>query len=91
MKLQAQNGMYFISFRAASLSKGLIIPASIVSRMYLETAALFFSATALDIFLPRILAGERITARDVARAGHGGLCHFCPECTYPICPFGRGA
>ncbi|MCP4574036.1 MAG: molybdopterin-binding protein [bacterium] len=54
-------------------------------------AALFFSATALDIFLPRILAGERITARDVARAGHGGLCHFCPECTYPICPFGRGA
>ncbi len=52
-------------------------------------AALFFAATALDIFLPRMAAGDRITEDEIARAGHGGLCHFCKVCHYPICPFGR--
>lgn len=54
-------------------------------------AALFFDKTALDIFLPRLLAGEHISPEDIAKSGHGGLCHFCPECHYPICPFGWGA
>ncbi len=54
-------------------------------------AALFFDKTALDIFLPRILAGETISREEISNAGHGGLCHFCPECHYPICPFGWGA
>lgn len=53
-------------------------------------AALFFAATALDIFLPRIVAADPITAHEIARSGHGGLCHFCSKCVYPICPFGRG-
>lgn len=53
-------------------------------------AALFFEKTALDIFLPRLLAGEQVSAQEVARSGHGGLCHFCPKCHYPICPFGWG-
>jgi len=54
-------------------------------------AALFFDKTALDIFLPRILTGETISREEISRSGHGGLCHFCPECHYPICPFGWGA
>ncbi|MDY0212144.1 MAG: molybdopterin-binding protein [Desulfuromonadaceae bacterium] len=54
-------------------------------------AALFFAATALDIFLPRLLAADPITPQEIARSGHGGLCHFCPKCVYPICPFGKGA
>lgn len=53
-------------------------------------AALFFDKTALDIFLPRILADDKISSQDIARSGHGGLCHFCPTCRYPICPFGWG-
>ena len=53
-------------------------------------AALHFSATSLDILLPRILAGEKITKHDLAMLAHGGLCHFCKKCVYPICPFGRG-
>jgi molybdenum cofactor synthesis domain-containing protein len=52
-------------------------------------AALYFEATALDIFLPRLAAGDRITVEEIAKVGHGGLCHFCKECHYPICPFGR--
>ncbi len=50
-------------------------------------AALFFKATALDIFLPRLLAGEKIPKEDFYKAGHGGLCHFCETCHFPICPF----
>ncbi|MFO7830502.1 MAG: molybdopterin-binding protein [Desulfuromonadaceae bacterium] len=53
-------------------------------------AALFFATTALDIFLPRMLAGERIEASELVRRGHGGLCHFCARCVYPVCPFGAG-
>lgn len=50
-------------------------------------ASLHYRATALDVFLPRILAGETVSREDVHRAGHGGLCHFCDTCHYPICPF----
>lgn len=53
-------------------------------------AALFFAATALDIFLPRLVAADPITPQEIACSGHGGLCHFCPQCVYPICPFGKG-
>ncbi|WP_277657071.1 molybdopterin-binding protein [Seleniivibrio woodruffii] len=56
----------------------------------IPAAALHFSATSFDILLPRILAGEKIGKRDMALLAHGGLCHFCKKCVYPICPFGRG-
>jgi len=46
--------------------------------------------TALDLFLPRVLAEAPIVAEDVARLGHGGLCLRCPVCRFPVCPFGRG-
>ena len=54
-------------------------------------AGLFFKSTALDIFLPRLLAGEIISKEDFHRAGHGGLCHFCQSCRFPVCPFGVGS
>ena len=53
-------------------------------------AAVMIKTTALDIYLPRLLAGEKITRHEIARLGHGGLCHFCDKCVYPVCPFGRG-
>ena len=45
--------------------------------------------TALDLVLPRILAGEKIGKAELAFLGHGGLCRDCPECSYPHCPFGK--
>ncbi|MDR0561258.1 MAG: molybdopterin-binding protein [Spirochaetaceae bacterium] len=42
-----------------------------------------------DIVLPRIAAGLRITRRDLVLLGNGGLCLACPECHYPVCPFGK--
>lgn len=56
----------------------------------IPAAALHFSATSLDILMPRLLAGEKIGKKDLALLAHGGLCHFCKKCVYPICPFGRG-
>ena len=50
---------------------------------------LFYKATVLDILLPRILAGEIITRKDLAGLAHGGLCLNCENCHYPVCPFGK--
>jgi molybdenum cofactor synthesis domain-containing protein len=52
--------------------------------------ALHHRVTVLDLMLPRVLAGERIGKAELAFLGHGGLCRDCPECRYPICPFGKG-
>ena len=52
--------------------------------------ALHHGATALDLVLPRILAGEHIGKTELAFLGHGGLCRDCPECSYPRCSFGKG-
>lgn len=43
----------------------------------------------IDLVLPRLLAGDRPSADDAARYGHGGLCLGCPTCVFPSCSFGR--
>jgi molybdopterin biosynthesis enzyme len=50
---------------------------------------MYAARTVLDLIFPRILAGERITRREIAALGHGGLCLNCPSCNYPVCPFGK--
>jgi molybdopterin biosynthesis enzyme len=56
----------------------------------IPAAALTYHATSLDIFLPRIMADIPITKHDIVASAHGGLCHYCSTCHYPVCPFGRG-
>ncbi len=51
--------------------------------------ALYFKTTSLDLVLPRILAQEPITRRDLARMGHGAFCLACKECKFPRCSFGK--
>ena len=46
--------------------------------------------TALDLFLPRVLADDPILPQEVSRLGHGGLCWKCEVCRYPVCPMGKG-
>jgi hypothetical protein len=55
----------------------------------LPACVLFYKTTILDFILPRVLAGERITRKDLAEMAHGGLCLNCEECRYPVCPFGK--
>jgi hypothetical protein len=52
--------------------------------------AMYADTTILDLLLPRVLTGERITADEIARFGHGGLCRNCAECVYPNCALGKG-
>jgi molybdenum cofactor synthesis domain-containing protein len=52
---------------------------------------LYHRITVLDLVLPRILTGEKISKAELALLGHGGLCKDCDQCSYPHCPFGKGA
>ncbi|MFZ5425811.1 MAG: FmdE family protein [Thermodesulfobacteriota bacterium] len=57
--------------------------------MGVPACALFHKVTALDLLLPRVLAGAPVTRAMLARMGHGGFCMNCKACTFPHCPFGK--
>jgi molybdenum cofactor synthesis domain-containing protein len=52
-------------------------------------AAIYHKTTVLDVFLPRIFAGDVITKEEISGMGEGGLCLGCEVCRYPKCYFGR--
>lgn len=56
----------------------------------LPACAMYFQNTVLDIILPRLLTGERVSAEEIAALGHGGLCRQCDSCFFPRCSFGKG-
>ena len=56
----------------------------------LPGCVMYAKRTVFDLMLPRVLADVPITAADIARMGHGGLCLDCPDCTFPHCGFGKG-
>ena len=45
--------------------------------------------TIFDLILPRVLAGEELTAEDINVYGEGGLCLNCEVCHFPHCAFGK--
>jgi hypothetical protein len=49
----------------------------------LASCSLFSQATIVDLILPRVLAGERINADDLAAIGHGGLMERQMEWRFP--------
>lgn len=55
----------------------------------IPACGMYHRTTILDLVLPRILAGETIGRKELAELGHGGLCLGCPECRFPLCPFGK--
>lgn len=58
--------------------------------MGLPGCAMYAKATILDLVLPRIVVGEKLTKKDFAKMGNGGLCLGCSKCHYPNCSFGKG-
>ncbi len=72
-------------------------PGNMLTMAYLENtmlvgvpgASMHFATTSLDVFLPRIFAGLKITKEEIPGYGEGGLCMGCTECRYPICYFGH--
>lgn len=55
----------------------------------LPGCVMYAGATVFDLVLPRLAAGVRVERRDLIALGEGGLCLTCPDCHYPICPFGK--
>ncbi len=52
-------------------------------------AVIFNKTTIIDVLLPRMLAGDKITRQDIIELAHGGLCLDCEECVFPVCPFAK--
>ncbi len=57
----------------------------------LPGCVMYHKSTIFDLVVPRLLAGERLSRKDITRLGHGGLCLVCEECHYPECGFGKGS
>jgi molybdenum cofactor synthesis domain-containing protein len=57
--------------------------------MGVPACGLYHKITIFDLILPRLMAGERPGKRSLAKLCHGGLCHNCDPCRFPICPFGK--
>ncbi len=57
--------------------------------MGLPGCVMYARRTVFDLVLPRVLAGERLAADDLASYGEGGMCLGCDECRFPNCGFGK--
>ncbi len=57
--------------------------------MGLPGCVMYAGRTIFDLVLPRVLAGEKLTASDMSAYGEGGLCLKCKVCTFPNCGFGK--
>ncbi|MBR1914563.1 MAG: molybdopterin-binding protein [Lachnospiraceae bacterium] len=55
----------------------------------LPGCVMYAGRTVFDLVLPRLLAGDRISAADIAGYGEGGLCLNCKTCHFPECGFGK--
>lgn len=53
----------------------------------LASCSLFSQATIVDVVLPHVLIGRRVTSRDLAAIGHGGLMEHGPIFRFP--PYAR--
>lgn len=53
------------------------------------SCAMYSKRTVLDLVLPRVLIDEKLTFKDIAQYGHGGLCLDCGVCSFPHCSFGK--
>jgi len=52
-------------------------------------AAIMRPVTILDVLLPQIFAGEKLSHQNLINLAEGGLCQLCPDCHWPNCTFGR--
>lgn len=50
---------------------------------------MYAKRTVFDLILPRVMADDRICAKEISAYGEGGLCLNCQTCTFPNCGFGK--
>ena len=87
----ARAGATDIVYGTPVLPGAMFLSATIgtVPVLGLPACGMFHKITVFDLVLPLVLAGQQITRETIAAMGHGGLCRNCPQCHYPICPFGK--
>ena len=87
------TGAYIVSYGAPVLPGAMFLLGYFgdgTPILGLPGCVMYARATVFDLLLPRIAAGVRISRGELKALGHGGLCLGCPECHYPVCPFGKG-
>ena len=52
-------------------------------------AAISLPTTILDVLLPQVFTGDKLTREELIKLGDGGLCQQCGSCHWPNCTFGR--
>lgn len=72
------GAMFLLSY----MEKGQVV-------MGLPGCVMYAKRTIFDLVLPRVMADDTVTAKELAALGEGGLCLNCPVCTYPNCGFGK--
>lgn len=55
----------------------------------LPGCVMYAKSTIFDLVLPRLMAGEKLSKKEINRLGVGGLCLGCETCNYPNCSFGK--
>jgi hypothetical protein len=85
------TGAEVVSYGAPSLPGSMFMMAYLghVPVCGLPGCVMFNNITILDLILPRIFAGERVSRQEIAALGHGGLCEECADCRFPACSFGK--
>lgn len=53
------------------------------------SCAMYSKRTIFDLVLPRVLAEEKLSYKDIAAYGNGGMCLNCKVCSFPHCSFGK--
>lgn len=84
-------GGHIITYGAPVLPGAMFMLAYIgnVPVVGLPGCVMYSRVSIFDLIVPRILAGEIPTRRDIKKLAHGGLCQNCQVCTYPNCGFGK--
>lgn len=85
------SGAKVISYGAPTYPGAMFMLAELkgVPMVGLPGCAMYHKATIVELIIPRILAGDPITRKDIISLGHGGLCVGCEDCRYPDCSFGK--
>ncbi|NCC06425.1 MAG: molybdopterin-binding protein, partial [Proteobacteria bacterium] len=85
------TGAEIISYGAPTYPGAMFMLAYLddVPVLGLPGCVMYYKASIFDLVVPRLLAGERLTRRDIVALGHGGLCENCGTCRYPACGFGK--
>ncbi len=58
--------------------------------MGLPGCIMYAKRTIFDLVLPRVMANDVLSLKDITCLGEGGLCLSCDICTFPNCGFGKG-